>query len=95
MTGLEGPLALFLLLNLVAALVRAARGPTAADRMLAALLFGTTGVGILLLLAHTGKSVAMPLVDAALVLALLAAIAGVAFARLGWKNAEAGHDDPA
>lgn len=95
MTGLEGPLVLFLLLNLVAALVRAARGPTAADRMLAALLFGTTGVGVLLLLAHAGDEVTMPLVDTALVLALLAAIAGVAFARLGWKNAESGHDEPA
>lgn len=95
MTGLEDPLALFLLLNLLAALLRAARGPTAADRMLAALLFGTTGVGMLLLLAHAGEGIAMPLVDAALVLALLAAIAGVAFARLGWKKAEEGHDHPA
>lgn len=87
MTGLEGPLALFLLLNLVAALLRAARGPTAADRMLAALLFGTTGVGMLLLLAHTGDGgVSMSLVDTALVLALLAAIAGVAFARRGWER---------
>lgn len=93
MTGLEGPLALFLLLNLVAALVRAARGPTAADRMLAALLFGTTGVGMLLLLAHAGDEVAMPLVDTALVLALLAAIAGVAFARRAWDRAGGGHDD--
>lgn len=93
MTGLEGPLTLFLLANLLAALVRAARGPTAADRMLAALLFGTTGVGILLLLAHTGQSVAMPLVDTALVLALLAAIAGVAFARRGWDRGGGGHDD--
>lgn len=93
MTGLEGPLALFLLLNLVAALVRAARGPTAADRMLAALLFGTTGVGVLLLLAHAGDEVAMPLVDTALVLALLAAIAGVAFARRAWDRAGGGHDD--
>ena len=95
MTGLEGPLALFLLVNLLAALVRAARGPTAADRMLAALLFGTTGVGVLLLLAHAGGGVAMPLVDAALVLALLAAIAGLAFARLGWVRAEGSHDDAA
>lgn len=95
MTGLEGTLALFLLVNLLAALLRAARGPTAADRMLAALLFGTTGVGVLLLLAHAGDGVAMPLVDTALVLALLAAIAGVAFARRGWKQAEEGHDGPA
>lgn len=95
MTGLEGPLALFLLLNLLAALARAARGPTAADRMLAALLFGTTGVGMLLLLAHADDRVSMSLVDTALVLALLAAIAGVAFARLGWKQTKEGRDDPA
>lgn len=93
MSGLEGYLALFLLLNLLVALVRAARGPTAADRMLAALLFGTTGVGVLLLLAHAGADVAMPLVDTALVLALLAAIAGVAFARRAWGRS--GGDDDA
>jgi len=81
MTGLEMPLAVFLLANLLAALVRALRGPTAADRMLAALLFGTTGVGVLLLLANAGGG--MTLLDVALVLALLAAIAGVAFARRG------------
>lgn len=79
MTGLEIPLAVFLLVNLLAALVRALRGPTAADRMLAALLFGTTGVGVLLLLTHAGGGTA--LLDVALVLAGLAAIAGVAFAR--------------
>ncbi len=95
MTSLEWPLAVFLLFNLLAALIRAARGPTAADRMLAALLFGTTGVGVLLLLAHAGNGVSMPLVDTALVLALLAAIAGVAFARLGWRKTEEHHDDPA
>jgi multicomponent Na+:H+ antiporter subunit F len=92
-TGLEWPLAVFLLVNLLAALVRAARGPTAADRMLAALLFGTTGVGVLLLLAHAGDRAIMPLVDTALVLALLAAIAGVAFARRAWHAS--GRDDDA
>ena len=81
MTGVEGPLALFLLLNLLVALIRAARGPTPADRMLAALLFGSTGVGVLLL-AHAGGGA--PLVDVALVLALLAAITGVAFALRAW-----------
>ncbi|MCS6787650.1 MAG: monovalent cation/H+ antiporter complex subunit F [Thiobacillaceae bacterium] len=91
MTGLEGALALFLLANLAVALVRAARGPTAADRMLAALLFGSTGVGVLLLLAHVGTPPHMPIVDAALVLALLAAITGVAFALRAW-SAE-GEDD--
>ncbi|MEW5966132.1 MAG: monovalent cation/H+ antiporter complex subunit F [Pseudomonadota bacterium] len=88
MTGLEWPLALFLLLNLLAALARAARGPTPADRMLAALLFGSTGVGILLLLAYAGGHPA--LVDVALVLALLAAISGAAFAGRAWGR---GRDD--
>ena len=90
MTGLEWPLAVFLLINLFVALIRAGRGPTAADRMLVALLFGTTGVGVLLLLAHAGGG--MPLVDAALVLALLAAIAGVAFAQRAWGSDADGRD---
>lgn len=84
MTGLEFPIALFLLANLAVALVRAARGPTVADRMLAALLFGTTGVGILVLLAHAGGG--MALLDVALTLALLAAIGGVAFASRAWRH---------
>lgn len=92
MTGLEWPLAVFLLVNLFVALIRAGRGPTAADRMLAALLFGTTGVGVLLLLAYAGGG--SPLVDAALILALLAAIAGVAFALRAWGREEGG-DGPA
>ncbi len=90
MTGLEWPLALFLLANLLAALVRATRGPTAADRMLAALLFGATGVGVLLLLGYAEGKPA--LVDAALTLALLAAIAGVAFARRAWTAVGGRHD---
>jgi len=76
--------ALFLLVNLVAALVAAARGPTPADRMLTALLFGSTGVGVLALLAHAMDLPA--LVDVALTLALLAAIAGIAFARRAWHG---------
>lgn len=77
-------IALFLLGNLVVALLAAARGPTAADRMLVALLFGSTGTGILALLA---QSLALPsLVDVALVLALLAAIGGIAFAKRAWQE---------
>ncbi len=90
MTGLELPVALFLLANLAVTLVRAARGPTVADRMLAALLFGTTGVGILVLLAHAGGG--MVLVDVALTLALLAAISGVAFASRAWSRKGEEHD---
>lgn len=74
--------ALFLLGNLVVALVAAARGPTPADRMLMALLFGTTGTAVLVLLAAAGGGIA--LVDVALVLALLAAIGGIAFAKRAW-----------
>jgi len=79
-------LAVFLLANLLAALLRIVRGPTAADRLLAALLFGTTGVAVLLLLAEAGNEPA--LVDVALVFALLGAITGAAFAQRAWRRAE-------
>ena len=72
-------LAAFLLLTLAAGLVRVVRGPTRADSMLAAQLFGTTGVAILLLLAEAFAAAALR--DAALVLALLAVLATVAFVR--------------
>lgn len=80
--------ALFLLVNLVVALLAAARGPTSADRMLMALLFGTTGTAVLVLLAAAGSGA--PLVDVALVLALLAAIGGIAFAKRAWQGKEEG-----
>lgn len=74
--------AAFLLANLLAGLVRILRGPSPADRMLAAQLFGTTGLAILLVLAEgTG---AAELRDVALVFALLAAVAVVAFVRVSW-----------
>ncbi|HDP88769.1 MAG TPA: pH regulation protein F [Thioalkalivibrio sp.] len=84
MTDLPLALALFLLANLAVALWRVLRGPTQADRMLVAVLFGTTGVAILLLLAEAQGVPA--LVDAALVFALLAAIAGAAFSVRAWRQ---------
>ena len=84
-------LAVFLLANLLVALLRVAVGPTPADRLLAALLFGTTGVAILLLLSFATSNAA--LLDAALVFALLAAISGAAFAQRAWREEEATHDD--
>ena len=75
-------LALFLLLNLVAGMWRILRGPTAADRMLAAQLFGTTAVASLLLLSQASGS--SRLRDVALVFALLAAVTAVAFVRRAW-----------
>ena len=79
MSTLALVVAFFLLANLVVALIAAARGPTPADRMLMAMLFGTTGTAVLVLLAAAGGGAA--LVDVALVLALLTAIGGIAFAK--------------
>lgn len=77
MTLLLDVVALFLLGNLLLALVRIWRGPDPADRMLASQLFGTTGVALLLVLA---EAQAMPsLRDVALILALLSVLAIVAF----------------
>ncbi len=86
-------IATFLLATLLAGMIRVVRGPTDADRMLAALLFGTTGVAIALLLFGAGGTSAI--VDVALVLALLAAVAGVAFVQRTWRSdlAEDGDDD--
>lgn len=75
--------ALFLFGTLVAGLWRVLRGPTAADRMLAAQLFATTAVAGLLLLAEAGKASALR--DVALVLALLAVVAVVTFVRRNWS----------
>ena len=82
MSDLAQWLALFLFANLLLTLWRVLRGPSAADRLLAALLFGTTGVAILALLSLSGGTA---LLDAALVLALLAAITGTAFAQRAWR----------
>jgi multicomponent Na+:H+ antiporter subunit F len=84
MTAFGTVLEIFLLINLLVALAKVTAGPTHADRMLAALLFGTTGVALLLLLAHTEGVPAF--VDIALVLAMLAVITGAAFAQRAWRG---------
>ncbi len=69
--------AVLVLLTVALGLARILSGPTDADRMMAAQLLGTGGIAALLLLAAaTGISAT---VDAALTLALLAALAAVAF----------------
>ncbi len=68
---------LALLATLLGSLWRVFRGPEEEDRMLAGQLFGTTGVGILLLLA--ARSEVPALRDVALVLALLAIVTVSAF----------------
>jgi multicomponent Na+:H+ antiporter subunit F len=79
MHELRTGVAVFLLLNVLAGLVRVARGPTLADRLLVAQLFGTTGVAVLLLLAADEGMSALR--DVALTFAILAPITVVAFFR--------------
>jgi multicomponent Na+:H+ antiporter subunit F len=68
-----------LLVSVVLGLVRVMLGPTPTDRMLAAQLMGSAGVAMLVLLA---QAFARPsLLDVALVFAVLAAVAAVAFVR--------------
>ena len=69
--------ALILMLTLLLGLLRVLLGPGDGDRMLATQLIGTAGVGILLLLSQVFQQQA--LIDVALILALLAAVAAVAF----------------
>lgn len=79
MTNLWWVAAIILLISLLAGLIRIVLGPTPADRMLAAQLFGTTGVALLLVLAEAMDQATLR--DVALVLALLSVIAMVAFVR--------------
>jgi multicomponent Na+:H+ antiporter subunit F len=68
-------------LTLTGGLMRAAVGPTRSDRLSAVMLLGTNGTALLLLLGHLMASPG--LIDAALVLVLLAAVATVTFVRVG------------
>lgn len=70
---------LLLVANIMAGLCRVFLGPTPADRMLAAQLFGTAGAAVFLLLAETFREPAIR--DAALVLVVLSVMAVVAFVR--------------
>ncbi len=89
MTGVLAWAAVALTLSLLLGLVRVLRGPSAADRLMAVQLLGTTGVGLLLLLAPV---LDMPaLTDVALVLALLAVVAVAALTGRALP-AETNHD---
>jgi multicomponent Na+:H+ antiporter subunit F len=71
--------AAIVLVTVAAGLVRILCGPGEADRMMAAQLAGTGGVAVLLLLA--AANTAWAIVDVAVLLAVLAAFASVAFVR--------------
>lgn len=77
-------IAILLLVSLALGLLRIWRGPGVADRMLAAQLFGTTGVALLLVLAELQRLPALR--DVALVLALLAVLAVLAFVARVWNS---------
>ena len=71
--------ALVLMAGMAAGLIRVAIGPTPSDRMMAAQLMGTSGIGVILILAPV---LAVPaLIDVALIFSLLAAVAVTAFTR--------------
>ncbi len=93
MTEVFAVLVLLLLLNIVVGLARVLRGPSAADRMLASEMFSTSAVAILLLLAFILDS--PPLLDVALVLALLAALAVVTFVGRAWSDLQSRQSESA
>ena len=68
------------LLTLVIGLWRVLRGPGQVDRLLVVQLFGTSGTALLLVLADWQELAALR--DAALVLALLAAMASASLVQL-------------
>ena len=93
MTAAFTILASAIIATLVVPLLRIIRGPHPADCVLAVLFTGTTGVGALLLLSvGLGDSRA---IDVALVLALLSAVVGATFVRVGWISSfgKGGSDD--
>ena len=79
------------LITIVAGFVRVFQGPTSADRMSAALLFGTGGVAVLLLLAEATDMPALK--DVALVFVVLAAVTSVAFVRFVWTPVAASQEE--
>jgi multicomponent Na+:H+ antiporter subunit F len=75
-------LATLLMFTAFLGILRIERGPTGADRMLAAMLFGTSGVALVLVLSQI--SFIEGLRDAALVFALLGAVTAIAFVKRAW-----------
>jgi multicomponent Na+:H+ antiporter subunit F len=85
MTNFLSLILIVLLLSIFAGLIRVFRGPAPAERMLAAQLFGTASVAILLVLSQVMQMQA--LLDVALVFALLGAVTLVAFVVLAERGA--------
>ncbi len=83
--------AAFVVLMVALGLVRVARGPGRAERMMAAQLLGTGAIGALLLVsAATGEPAVL---DVALTLALLSAFASIAFVKFALRQDQASSDE--
>lgn len=91
MSTLMMGMAVFLLANLVIGLFRVYAGPGPADRMLAMLLFGTTTVAAMLLLAYAQNMPALVIV--ALLFVMLATIGSIAFVQLPRQLKPTGKDE--
>lgn len=79
-------LATLIVFTVFLGILRIEWGPTGADRMLAAMLFGTSGVALVLVLAELNGSPGLR--DAALVFALLGALTAIAFVKRAWRAGE-------
>ena len=89
MNELWWTIALILLLTIVVGVVYVTTRRGGVDSMLAVLLFGTTGVALVLVLGRTvGLARAE---DIALALALLAPVSGVALVLRGWPGDDENH----
>ncbi len=83
--------AMLVLVSMAAALLRAWRGPTSVDRIMAVQLVGTGMVGVAVALGAARNEAGM--LDAALVATLLAAVAVSAFVRRP-EGAATSHSKP-
>lgn len=79
-------LASILVLSVLAGLWRVIQGPTKADRLLSVQLFGTAGAALMLVLSALAEQPAFR--DAALVLALLAAVVSAALVQYMRQGAD-------
>jgi multicomponent Na+:H+ antiporter subunit F len=75
-------LATVIMVTVALGIYRIERGPTGTDRMLSAMLFGTSGVALTLILGEITGIHALR--DMALVFALLGALTSVAFVKRAW-----------
>lgn len=75
-------LATVILATVALGIYRIERGPTGTDRMLSAMLFGTSGVALTLVLAEISGIDGLR--DMALTFALLGALTAVAFVKRAW-----------